>query len=158
MSGLRAWFASRSLRERRLILVMLALLALTIAWAGIIRPMGDALSEAKERQAGAAARLGETRARVAAVRSVQALRAAPLTGAFADVVRTRADAAGFTLASLDPQAADRVHATIASARPSALMPWLASLEAAGILVDSVALKDNGDRTVGVDMVLKAQGR
>lgn len=158
MMPLRVWFDGRSLREKRLILVMLALIGLTLVWAAIIRPVGDALSSARERQADAAVRLGETRAQVDAVRAVQALRVRPTEGAFADVVRARADAAGFALAALDVSAPDRVHATIASARPGALIGWLSSLEGAGILVDSAALTDNGDRTVGVDLVLKAQGR
>jgi general secretion pathway protein M len=158
VSGIQSWFAGRSLREKRLILVMLALAALTLVWAGVIRPIGDALSSARERQADAATRLGETRARVDAIRGAQALRVPVLTGAFADAVRARADAAGFTLGSLDVQGPDRVHATIISARPAALVPWLARIERAGILIDAARLTDNGDRTVAVDLVLRAQGR
>ena len=47
MSGMRNWFAGRSLRERRMILVMLALLAVTIVWGGIILPVRDGLSSAR---------------------------------------------------------------------------------------------------------------
>lgn len=157
-----AWFAARSLREKRLILVMLALLALTLIWAGIIRPVGDALSSARERQADAVTRLGQTRTEVDVVRAVQSRRGpagiAGLSGTLADAVRGRADAAGFTLASLDPQADDRVHVTLTSARPAALVAWLARLERGGILIDSARMTDNGDRTVAADLVLKAQGR
>ncbi|SEM42559.1 general secretion pathway protein M [Sphingomonas gellani] len=152
------WFAARSLREQRLILVMLALLAVTVTWAGIIRPVGDALSSAQERQADAVTRLGETRAQVEAVRTAQALHGPALAGTLADTVRARADAAGFTLASLDPQADDRVHVTLSSARPGVLVAWLARLERAGVLIDSTRMTDNGDRTVSADLVLKAQGR
>ena len=56
MNELRAWFAGRSLRERRLILVMVALLAVTIVWGLVIRPVRDGLSSTRERYADAVVR------------------------------------------------------------------------------------------------------
>ena len=157
MTALRAWFETRSLREKRLILVMLALLVLTVIWYGIIRPIGDALSAERARHAAAVIRLGETRAAVAAIRSVERNRPPPLTGSFADAVRARAAEAGFALASLDQDGPGRVRVSIQSARPAALTPWLARLEAAGVLVDAATLTNNGDRTVAVQLTLKARG-
>lgn len=148
------WFTTRSLREKRLILAMLALLALTVVWFGIIRPLGDALASERQRHADAVVRLGETAAQVEAIRAINRLRPAALTGAFADAVRARADAAGFAIASLDQDGPSRVRVAIAGARPAALVPWLARLEGAGILVDSATLTDKGDRTVSVQLVLK----
>lgn len=155
MNALRLWFAGRSLRERRLILGAAALAALVLVWIGLIRPLGDALSSARERQADAALRLADTRAAVDAVR---AARGRPLTGTLADTVRASADQAGFALASLDVQGPDRVRVGIASARGGALVGWLARLEGAGVLVDRAQLADHGDRTVGVDLTLRARGR
>jgi general secretion pathway protein M len=157
MSGLRAWFDTRSLREKRLILVMLALLALTLIWYGIIRPIGDALASERARHATAVIRLGEAKAAVAAIRAAERNRPPPLTGAFADAVRARAADAGFALASLDQDGPNRVRVSIQSARPAALTPWLARLEAAGVLVDAATLTNNGDRTVAVQLTLKARG-
>ena len=157
MTGLRAWFAGRSLREKRLLLVMAALAALTLIWAGIIRPVGDGLSSARERHADAVERLGETQARIDALHLASSHRPAPLTGVLADAVRARADAAGFVIASLDSAGAGRVKIGIQSVRPGALTAWLARSEAAGILVESATLTDNGDRTAGATLVLKAQG-
>lgn len=156
MTPLRAWFAARSIREQRLLLVMAALAMLTIVWAGIVRPIGDGLSSARERHASAVLRLGETRARVDALRDVQRARAVPLTGSLADAVRAEAAQAGFALASLDEQGGDRVRVSIQSARPGALTAWLARLERLGILIDAAALTDNGDRTVGATLTLKAR--
>ena len=158
MTGLRAWFDGRSLREKRLILVMLGLLALTLIWYAVICPIGDALSSERSRHADAVIRLGETRAAVAALRGIERDRPAPLTGRFADAVRARAADAGFALATLDEDGANRVRISIASARPAVLIPWLARLEAAGILVDTAALTNNGDQTVGVQLALKARGQ
>lgn len=157
MTALRAWFDGRALREKRLILVMLALLAVTLVWYGVIRPVGDALSDARARHADAVIRLGETQARVDALRTLDRDRPPPLTGTFADAVRARAAEAGFALASLDEDGPKRVRVSIQSARPAALVPWLARLERAGVLVDTATLNNNGDRTVGVQMTLKARG-
>lgn len=157
MSALASWFAVRSLREKRLLLAMAALAALTLAWAGIVRPVGDGLSSARERHADAVQRLGETQARVEALRLATLHRPTPFSGTLADAVRARAEAAGFVIASLDPAGAGRVKIGIPSARPGALTAWLGRSEAAGILVDSATLTDNGDRTVAATLVLKARG-
>jgi general secretion pathway protein M len=156
MTGLRTWFAGRSLRERRLLLVMAALALVTLVWAGIIIPVRDGLSSARERHQAAAVRLGETQAAIDSIKTVRALRTPPLAGALQDVVRAEADQAGFALETLEPQGAQRVRTTIRSARPGALTAWLARLERIGILVDTATLRDNGDRTVGVDLVLKVR--
>ena len=158
MTGLRSWFEARSLREKRLLLVMLALAALTLVWAGIVRPVGDALAGARTRHADAVVRLARTQGAVESLRLIQARRTRPLTGTLADVVRAAANQAGFALASLDQQAPDRVHVGIQSARPGALVAWLARLERSGVLVDNTRLTDNGDRTVGVDLTLRERGR
>lgn len=158
MSALRTWFAGRSLREKRLLLAMLALAVLTLVWGGIVRPVGDNLSSARTRLDDAITRQATTQAALDAVHAAGPLGAAPTGTTLADAVRARADAAGFVLASLDQPAPDRVHVTIQSARPGVLAGWLARLERSGVLVDSAALTDNHDTTVAVDLVLKARGR
>ena len=39
IANLKRWFDTRSLREKRLLLVMAALAVLTLVWGGIIRPV-----------------------------------------------------------------------------------------------------------------------
>lgn len=156
MSGLRVWFAARALREKRLILVMLALLAVTIVWAALIRPVRDGLSSARERHADAVIRLGQTLNEVGAVKAAQRAGIQPLTGQLADAVRARAEEAGFTLATLDQDGPDRVKISIANARPGALLGWIWGLEQAGILVEATALTPNGDQTVAAQMTLRAR--
>ena len=154
MSGLRVWFAARSLRERRLLLVAAALAVVTLIWGGVVIPVRDALSSARERHAGAVDRLGTTIARVDLLRRVG--RRPAVAGDLVTLVRAEADGAGFALATIDADGVDRVRATIQSARPGALAGWLARLEARGVLVDSATLTDHGDRTVGAVIVLKAR--
>jgi general secretion pathway protein M len=154
----RLWFAGRSLRERRMLLVMFALLVLTVIWAGIIRPVTDGLSSARERHTDALIRLAETRARVKELEAIQRQRPAPLEAQLDTVIRDRANEAGFALATVTPDGPNRVQITIATARPGPLLGWIAGLESAGILVDSLSTADNGDRTVSAQISLKVRGQ
>lgn len=154
MSGLRSWFEARALRERRLILVMLALLAVTIVWAAIIRPTRDGLSSARERHGDAVVRLATTQASIDAIRS--AGRRVALTGSLDDTVRAFADQGGFVLGALDDRGGGRVHVTIQAARPAALARWLARTERGGLLVDTATWRDNGDGSVAADLVFRAR--
>lgn len=154
MSALKTWFDGRSLREKRLLLVMAALMVVTILWAGIVRPVDDGLASARERHSAAVVRLGETQAQVEALTGIR--RPPPLTGSLADTVRAAADEAGFALQSLNEGGPGRVRAQIQSARAAALIPWLNRLERGGILVEQATLTDNGDRTVGVTLVLRSR--
>ena len=137
-----------------MLLVAAALAAVTLLWGGVVIPVRDALSSARERHAGAVDRLGTTIARVDLLRRVG--RRPALGGDLVALVRGEADQAGFALATIDPEGADRVRATVQSARPGAFAGWLARLEARGVLVDSATLTDHGDRTVGAVLVLKAR--
>jgi len=154
MTALREWFGGRSLREKRLLVVMVALLAVTLVWAGIVRPVGDALSSTEERHAAAVVRLGEAEAAVTAIRAGG--RPAALGTSLADAVRARADQAGFPLQDLNEDGPDRVRVRVPTARPGALTRWLAAMEAGGILVEQATLTDNGDRSVAAQLVLRAR--
>ena len=155
MTELRAWWAVRSLREKRLLLVMVALLVGAIVWFGLLRPLNEALSEARRRQADAVVLLGETESRAAAARTL-GTGAAAVSGALDADIRTRADQAGFVLGSVNLLAPGRVRVTIASARPAALFAWVAELEQSGLLVEALNATDNGDRTVAVDLTIRAR--
>jgi general secretion pathway protein M len=156
MTNLRTWYAGRSRREQRLLLVMLALLVLTIVWGLVIRPLGDGLASARERHAAAVVRLGETAAAVDGLRTATRTAPPPLTGTLADAIRARADEAGFPLGSVEPDGADGLHVTIPSARGAALVAWLGRLERAGIVVTGATLTDNGDRTIAARLTLRAR--
>lgn len=157
MTQIREWFATRSVRERRLILVMLALLAVTIVWAGIIRPVRNGLSSSRERYTDAVIRLGEAQAGLVQVKAIQRRLGAPTSGALPDVVRASAQGAGLTPSTLEPEGGDRVRVGIASARAGALTAWVAGLESSGVLVDALTVAANGDGTVNAQMTLMRRG-
>ncbi|KQT32732.1 general secretion pathway protein GspM [Sphingomonas sp. Leaf412] len=157
MTPLREWFAGRSLRERRLLLVMVALAIVTLVWGAIIMPVRGGLSSSRARYTDAVVRLGEAQAGLVQVKAIQRRAGSPAAGALPDVVRAGAEAAGLTPSTLDPQDGDRVRVGIASARAGALTAWIAGLEASGVLAESVAIAGNGDGTVNARLTLARRG-
>ncbi|RZF66209.1 type II secretion system protein M [Sphingomonas populi] len=153
----KLWFDGRSRREKHLLIVMAALFVVTIVWA-LYLPIGDALATAKTRYTDAVIRLGETQTRVRAVEMLRRRGGAQLAGPLDTVIRDRANEAGFDLASVGPAPGGGVQIAIAKAKPAALLGWVATLEGSGILVDSLSATDNGDKTVAVQMTVKAQGQ
>lgn len=158
MSALKAWYAARSLREQRMILVMLLLAAVTLVWGLVVIPVRDGLSGARARQQDAVERLGRTLNAVAAVKAAQRGGATAVTAPLADSVRARAEEAGFALATLDEQEGGRVRFSIATARPPALFAWIAELERSGMLVEAASVTPNGDWTVAAQLTLRARTR
>lgn len=154
---LRTWFNGRSLRERRLLLIMAALLVLTIIWAGIIRPIGDGLSSSRERHSNAVLALADTQARLATLKSLNANRPAPLGQPLDAYIRQSANNAGFEPSNVSAQGNDRVQISIATARSGALLAWLADLDAAGVIVTNINITNNGDQTVSAQMSLMTRG-
>jgi general secretion pathway protein M len=57
------WWATRTLREKRLLLFMTALLALVLIWFVIIRPLLDARAAAEQRLNAAVTELARARAK-----------------------------------------------------------------------------------------------
>lgn len=159
MSGIasaRAWFAGRTLRERRLILVMVALAAVTLLWALVILPVRNGLSSARARYSAAVVQLGAAEAQLAAVKRIQRRAPGAVPLPLADTIRARADTAGLPVAALDAAAPDRVRVQIATARAGALMAWLAGLESEGVLVDDLTVAPGAPGTVSATMTLKAR--
>lgn len=154
----RTWWSGRSPRERWLLLAMFALLGVMILWLGIVRPIGDGLQRARQRHQAAVIAHGEVLAKRDALRTLLKTRPAPLDAPLETVVRESAGEAGFSFASLNAENADRLTLTIANARPQALFGWLAGLEARGVLVERLAVRDNPDPTLNVDLTLKTGGR
>jgi len=157
IGSVRAWFAALTLREKRLVLVALALALLTFFWFGLIRPIGDALASAKARHNDAVVRLAETERALRVLAEMQRNRPAPLAAPLEVVIRERAAAAGFTLANLVPAPGNGVQVQLASARPAALFGWIGALEEDGILVDTLTTSDNGDKTLSATISFKARG-
>jgi general secretion pathway protein M len=150
-----AWWRERSLREQRMLLAMFALVAVTILWLGIYRPLQNGLSGARSRHLAAVVRLGEVRAQAEALRA-GGRRAAP-AGPLAELVSRSAADSGFGNATVAPQGDRRVSVSIPSARPASVLRWVAGLEAQGMIVERFNARANADPTLTVDLVLARGG-
>lgn len=148
------WWRERSVREQRLLLVMAALLAVTILWLGIYRPIQAGLSNSRERHQEAVVRLGEVRAQAAALRGAGSVR---LPAPLAAFVTQSAAGAGFANATVAPQGDRRVSLSISSARPGPVLAWLASLEERGVVIERMVARANADPTLTIDATLSGGG-
>ena len=156
IGALRRFWTERSGRERQLLAVMLALAAILLLVFAIVRPIAAARKAAHERLDRATLDAGQIGALSDNLRRARKEVPPPLTGALVLAVSQSANAAGFTLAGLDPQGTDRVGFTMASAKSAALFAWLRVLAAQGVVVERMTLRTNSDATVAVDATLRAR--
>lgn len=154
---LKTLWLARSVRERWLLGVMLALVALVLVWLAVLRPLSDMLSAARERHGEAVAALAEARTQAAAIAALERARPATQAGPIDSAVAAAASAAGFQLSGLQPQGPGRVSLAIAAAKPQALFGWIAALEAQGYIVQSLSVTSNPDRTLSAQIALRTRG-
>lgn len=155
IASFNIWWAERNPRERVLVAVAGALLALVILWLGIARPVESGIRSAVEAHDIALDRNAAIRSRVAVLKD---LPRAPATGSLGPIdqfVGQSAGEAGFTLERSQPQGMGRVDIAIASARPRALFGWLAALEGQGLSVETLVVQPSpAGGTVSVQATLK----
>jgi general secretion pathway protein M len=154
---LKALWLARTSRERWLLGVMLALVALVLVWLLILRPLSDMLSAARQRHGEAVAALEQARSQAAAIGALEKDRPAPSAGPIDAAVAAAASEAGFQLSGLQPEAAGRVSLSIGAAKAQALFGWVARLEGQGYIVQSLTATSNPDRTLSAQVVLRARG-
>ena len=148
-----SWWHERSLREQRLIQVMLMLAVIVLGWLLVVRPLSDSLAAAKARHDAAVVALGEARARATPGASL----GAPAAGPVDALVARTANEAGFTNARLTSQGVERASVAVDAARPQVLFGWVARLEQSGLVVERLATRLNGDRTVAAELTLRKRG-
>jgi general secretion pathway protein M len=152
------WWRSRTPREQRLLLVMFGLLAVVLAWLLVVRPLGDALSAAKERHGAAVVALAEAKARAAAIGEAQGSRPSVLSGPLDALISQSATEAGFPVTRLDREGAGRVTLVVSAARPQALFGWVNEMESArGVIVERLKASANSDQTLSVQVTFRARG-
>ena len=150
------WLA-RTPRERWLLGIMMALVALVLVWLLILRPLGDMLSAARQRHGEAAAALAEARSQAAAIAALERNRPALFEGPIDSAIAAAASEAGFQLSGVQPEGPGRVSIAIGAAKPQALFGWIAALEAQGYIVQSLTASSNPDRTLSAQVLFRARG-
>lgn len=151
--GLVLWWQARSPRERGLLAIMFALLALVLGWLLVVRPLSDALDAQQARHAEAVVALAEARTRAGAAGPA----AAPAGPVDAILARTAGEA-GFPAARITASGPRRASVALDAARPQAFFAWIARLERSGLAVERLRARANSDRTIAAEATLRARGR
>ena len=152
------WWSGRSERERIMLSIMGALVALLLFWLLLIRPIDAAKARAEQRLDVATLAAGKVAAVADQVRVSRTRPAPAMSAVLPVVVGKAAEGAGFTLSRLDPQGPDRVTIGISTARSPALFGWLALLAQQGVIVERLTLRTNSDATLAVEGVLRVRAR
>jgi general secretion pathway protein M len=149
------WWAARSVREKRLLLVMSLLVALVLVWFAAIRPLLDARAAAEQRLNAAVTELARARAEVAA-RSRQAGgdSGSPVAGPLDAFLMQSAGEQGFTNLQAVASGPGRVAITLPQVRSAPFFGWIGQLETRGLVVESLSARPNPDQTIAVQAVLR----
>ena len=159
MARFGIWWRERSLREQRMLIVLGALLAVTILWFGIVRPLDHALADARARHGRAVLALADAKAQAASIRELERVRPPALPAPIHVYVGALAGEAGFTPAKIEPEGGDQVHVAINAARAPALLLWVNDLERRrGLVIERFSARANSDATVAADFSVRTRGR
>lgn len=154
----KAWWRTRTLREQRLLLAMFGLAFVVFAWLLVIRPLGDALSQARERHGEAVLALAEARAQAATLASLEQAPRAALTVPLDSLLNGAATEAGFTVARVESEGGGRATLVVQSARPQAFFGWINRMEDRHALtVERLTATTNADQTLAVTVTFAARG-
>ena len=137
-----------------MLLVMFAALAATAIWFGVVRPLADALAEARARHTAAITAEARARGQADAIAALVRARPPRLDIPVRVFVPETAAAAGFTVQRADAFEPDGVDVVIGSARPAAFFTWLSGLQARGLVVEALTATPNPDRTLSVQFTVR----
>lgn len=160
MNGrIRAWWGLRSLREQRMLLVMAALLAVTLAWLLVVRPVDNGLAAMRERHGRAVIDLAAARGQAERIAALERDGPPPSAVPLATAIGRRAAEAGFVDARLTADGPRRVSIAIAAARAPALFGFLAGLERRdGLVVERMNARANSDATLAAEATIRPRSR
>lgn len=151
-----AWWGGRTLRERRMLMVMAGLLTAFALWLGLAQPIMEWRSAAADRAEAAAATLAEVRAAAASFGPPGPAASPPAEG-LEPLIRRTAGAAGLEVATV-MSPSGQLGFQLSSVGSGPLFAWLATLETDHRLtICSLGVTENADATLNVEGGL-ASGR
>jgi general secretion pathway protein M len=155
----KLWWRTRTLREQRLMLAAAALLAIVLLWLMIVRPLGDALSRARERHGEAAQALAEARARVALIGELEKNTAPSLGMPLDALISQSATEAGFPVTRVENEGQNVTTFVSNSVRPQAFFSWVGQMETGqGLAVERLSASTNSDQTLSVQVTFRSRSR
>lgn len=143
IESLTLWWRGREPRERVLLSIMLALVAGMLLWLAIYRPVEAGLRQAALDNLEAAERHADVAYKIELLKRADKRARGGASLPVEQIVGQSAGEAGFTLERVRAQGDDRVDIAIASARATALLGWIAGLEAQGVAVDGAMISPSG---------------
>lgn len=151
------WWDGRTVRERRLLAVMLALVAAVLVWLLVVRPVQAWQVAAADRRVEAETTLAEVRAGLRVIAPSDTAAAPANAEGLEPLVRRTAEAAGLTVVTtMAPGGGLGIQMSQAPGRQT--FAWLAALEADhGIKVCSLGVMENADATLNIDGALGQGG-
>jgi len=152
LDPIELWFSGRTVRERRMLIVMASLLVAVAAWLAVVRPVFAWRGSAADRAEAAAAVLAEVQASVASLEARPAAAPPPAEG-LEPLLRRTAQAAGLEVTTaMSPSG--QMGFQMARAQSGPLFTWLAALETDHRLsVCSLGVTENADATLNVEGAL-----
>lgn len=154
--GILGWWRVRTVREQRLLLVMLGLFALLLGWLLVIRPLSDALDSAKRRHGAAVAALAEARACSEAAQRLRSNGPSSAQLPIDGFISRTATEAGFTGARVAGHGPSRASIAVDAALPQAFFAWVRLMERRGLVVESLSARANQDRTLAVEAAFRTR--
>lgn len=155
----KPWWSQRSARERVMLLVMFGLIALTLGWLLLIRPMGDALADARGRHDRAVIARGEASAQAAEITALERRGAPALPAPIHVWLEQKAGEAGFSDAHVQPGDGGKATVAINAVRPQAFFGWIGELESRdGLIVDGLKANANNDATLSVEATFRVRAQ
>ena len=160
LAPLTGWYMGRTVRERWLIALMLAIAVPLLCYVGIYRPLTQAIERAEQRHDAAVQQHGLILARLAQLDQAQrpGVPAPPAGSAPLSLRVTEAAAlAGVSLSGNEPRGAGSALITLAPSAPTAALGWLRQLEEQGIIVRELTITPQPDGQVVTTATLSQAG-
>ena len=144
-----AWWGGRTLRERRMLLVMIGLLTAFAVWLGLVQPVLSWRAAAADRAEAAAVTLAEVRAAAASFAPPGPPASPPAEG-LEPLVRRTAEAAGLEVVTV-MSPSGQLGFQLSSVGSGPLFGWLGALETDHRLtICSLGVTENADATLNVE--------
>lgn len=157
--ALRSWWRTRTPREQGLVLAMLALAAVVLVWLLVVRPLGDALSDARARHGAAVVALAEARAQAAAIGTIERAPRPALPAPIEQLIGSAAAEAGFPASRIEREGEHQATLAVDAVRPEAFFGWVRRMESeSGLIVERLRATSNSDQTLAVQITFRARSR
>ena len=155
--AVKNWFSALSRREQVLIAIMGIMITTTLLFYAVARPLSDGMDHAQFNHEQMVKRNMSLKSKLKLLGSVPAEKPQRIEiGNLLEFIRRGATEQGFELAIIKSESDGRVAIAISSARPSAFLTWLSSLEGQGVYAEQLSARPAGPSTISATVTFFAQ--